>query len=321
MERVMKSYCKKICFVFMIVVSGFFCCMNNQDSLEKWRGTLPSLHSKTDQFQFVVMGDSRSHPDKFEQLIAQIVKLKPVFVVMTGDLITSGGKEVSVDSLQKEWNKQFLMPTQRFVESGIPLYPVIGNHDVSKKNPVSEKLYCDQFNLPGNERWYSFNYGNSHFIVLNSHEFGERHKVAGEQLEWLKLDLRTTKAENNFLFIHEPAYPVKEHLGSSLDKYSADRDTLWALLNKHAVDIFFAGHEHIYHRSVHDGLLHIISGGGGAPIRKWDKAKYGELTTTSENITMNIHHFVLIKVLGKNINGIVYDIEGNIVDTFEVVSR
>ncbi|UCE19489.1 MAG: metallophosphoesterase [Gemmatimonadota bacterium] len=308
-------------FVFLIVISWFFGCVNYRENLGKWRGMLPSLQSETDRFSFVVMGDSRSHPDIFEKLVRHISRLNPAFVVLTGDLITSGGKNVTVDSLLKEYEIQFNEPMQPLVEAGIPLYPVIGNHDVSGGNPVSEELYCNQFNLPGNERWYSFNYGNSHFVVLNSHEFRKRHKITAEQLEWLKLDLKTTLAENIFVFIHEPAYPVKNHLGNSLDKYPADRDTLWALMNKHSVDIFFAGHEHIYHRSAHDGLLHVITGGGGAPIKKWDEAKYGDLTNNAENVTMNIHHFIFIKVMGENINGMVYDIEGNIVDTFEVVSR
>jgi len=58
-----------------------------------------------------------------------------------------------------------------------PILPVVGNHDVD--NPRSEKMHRDIFTLPGEEVYYSFTYGNSQFIALDSEISGEESKITG----------------------------------------------------------------------------------------------------------------------------------------------
>jgi 3',5'-cyclic AMP phosphodiesterase CpdA len=97
---------------------------------------------------------------------------------------------------------------------------------------------------------------------------GEYHRIMGAQYTWLKNDLSKASgtAKHIFVFLHEPAYPVSLHIGSSLDAYPNDRDRLMALLKQYHVDALIAGHEHLYDYGVHDGVVQIISGGAGAPL-------------------------------------------------------
>ena len=83
------------------------------------------------------------------------------------------------------------------------------------------------------------------------------------------------------------------------------RDRLEALFAKYKVNIVFAGHEHLYLRKVVNGIVHIITGGGGAPLYAEDKEG-------------GFYHFVLVTVDGNEVTGKVIDINGNVRDTFKL---
>ena len=72
---------------------------------------------------------------------------------------------------------------------------------------------------------------------------------------------------------------------------------------KQKVDFVFSGHEHLYLRQVVDGINHVISGGGGAPLYADDKDG-------------GFYHFVLVTVHGDRVIGEVVDINGTVRDSF-----
>jgi hypothetical protein len=78
---------------------------------------------------------------------------------------------------------------------------------------------------------------------------------------------------------------------------------LGALLAKYKVEAVFAGHEHYYERRAVDGVLYIITGGGGAPI--YDKEEYG-----------GYNHFVQVTVNGGKVSAEVVDVNGKVRDRF-----
>jgi len=137
---------------------------------------------------------------------------------------------------------------------------VIGNHDASGSKDNQDFLEKEYGKL-----YYSFDHGDSHFIVLNSEIVGQESRIIDAQLEWLRDDLHNTKATNKFVFIHEPLYPVGGHIGSSLDRYTKERDVLHNLFVRNKVAVVFEGHEHLFYEQVKSGVRYIISGGGGAP--------------------------------------------------------
>jgi 3',5'-cyclic AMP phosphodiesterase CpdA len=182
----------------------------------------------------------------------------------------------------------------------------VGNHDAYAKVPQSEKIYKQQVDLPGNELYYSFTAGNSLCIVLDSYIAGEERKITGEQLAWLEGVLANSNRKHVFVFFHHPLYtdPAKgHHANDSLDKYPENRDRLVALLKRSKVDAVFAGHEHYYQRRTVDGILHVISGGGGAPM--YDREEDGGFC-----------HFIRVMVDGDRVSGEVVDLNGKIRDKF-----
>jgi hypothetical protein len=69
------------------------------------------------------------------------------------------------------------------------------------------------------------------------------------------------------------------------------------------VDAVFAGHEHYYQRKVIDGVMQIITGGGGAPL--YDREEDG-----------GFYHFTRVTVDGDKVSGEVVDIDGKVRDRF-----
>lgn len=255
-------------------------------------GALQKIQGK---FSFIVIGDNRSGDDIYKKIVARAVDRKPDFIINTGDVITTPG------NLQ-QWGIFWEMSKPITV----PYFLTVGNHDAHPKVRDSEQIYKEQVDLPGNELYYSFAAGNSLFIILDSYINNQEKKVAGEQLKWLEGVLTSQGRKHTFVFIHHPLYPERgkgKHHGNSLDRYKDDRDRLQQLFKKHNVTMVFTGHEHMYLRKTVDGISHVITGGGGAPLYAADKDG-------------GFYHFIQITVDRGKVNAEVVDINGKVRDRF-----
>ncbi len=256
---------------------------------------LAALEKIWGKFTFVVLGDNRSGDDTYRKIVAMVMDRKPDFIVNTGDVITTPGNK-------QEWAKFWELSKPVTV----PYFLAVGNHDAHPKVPLSEKTYKEEVDLPGNELYYSFVAGNSLFIILDSFMHSQEKMIVGEQLKWLEALLSKSQQKHKFVFLHHPLYTdlgKGHHAADSLDKYPESRDRLEALLAKYKVDAVFAGHEHYYEKRMVDGFLHIITGGGGAPM--YDKEEYG-----------GFNHFVQVTVDGNKVTGEVVDVKGKVRDKF-----
>ncbi|MBV9470900.1 MAG: metallophosphoesterase [Abitibacteriaceae bacterium] len=215
-------------------------------------------------FTFVVFGDNRPAqatgpvPEVFKQIVAEVHDLHPDFVVTTGDLINGSATDLAL--VNKQYDE--VLPIVNSV--GVPIYFAAGNHEI-RSVKANEDLYRQRVY---NKLYYSFDYGNSHFIVLDSDIVGQEHKITGEQIVAFERDLQAVqgKAKHIFVFLHQQPYPVSLHIGSSLDTFPAERDRFQSLLEKYHVEYLITGHEHLYDDSVRNGVHEIISGGAGAPL-------------------------------------------------------
>ncbi len=256
---------------------------------------LAALETIQGKFSFVVIGDNRSGDDSYRKIVSVIVEKKPDFVINTGDLIPTPGDKKAWATFW-ELSKPITMP----------YFLAVGNHDVNAKVPGSEKIYKAEVDLPGNELYYSFNAGNSLFIVLDSSIADKEKRIIGEQYQWLEGVLANSRQRHTFVFLHHPLYtdPRKgHHRADSLDRYPETRDQLEALFARYKVTAVFAGHEHYYERRLVDGILHVITGGGGAPL--YEKEEQG-----------GFYHGILVTVDGDSVSCQVVDSNGKIRDKF-----
>jgi len=130
------------------------------------------------------------------------------------------------------------------------LWPTVGNHE-------SDPAYFDIFTLPaggeaggapsGTESYYSFDYGNIHFVCLNA--FQENRSVNGPMLTWLEEDLSQTVQDWIIAFWHHPPYSHGSHNSDSEIELIEMRENALPILEAHGVDLVLCGHSHNYERS------------------------------------------------------------------------
>lgn len=164
-----------------------------------------------------------------------------------------------------------------------PVWSTLGNHDGYTADSASESgPYYDIFTLPrnaeagglasGTEAYYSFDYGNIHFVCLDSYETNR--DVNGAMLTWLENDLAANDKKWTIAFWHHPPYTKGSHNSDSESRLIDMRENAVPLLESYGVDMIFTGHSHSYERSFlidgHYGssssfnnTQHLVDGGDG----------------------------------------------------------
>jgi len=124
--------------------------------------------------------------------------------------------------------------------SRIPFMPAMGNHDGD--------FYLDFFTLPENgpasleEKFYSFDYGNAHFAMLDSTS-----NAVPAATEWLRQDLQNNHSEWKFVVFHHPAYYAFNDGKTSI--YDSIKANWVPVFEQNGVDMAFVGHQHVYMRT------------------------------------------------------------------------
>lgn len=214
--------------------------------LSKFAGYAGKNPNTADTFRFVVMSDRTGgrQVGRWAQAIQEVNRLKPDMVLCIGDL-TQG---YTADKKQLgQWWDEF---DQELSGLEAPFFYCPGNHDV--QDPAPREMYT-KLHAVGGRTYYSFNYRNCHFVILDStlwaySKVPANPAAAKAQLDWFRDDLAAARsARHTFVFAHHPlfAYPVWKDLLGILDK---DRTTI------------FSGHTHSMRYGVVDGVEYHILG-------------------------------------------------------------
>jgi serine/threonine-protein phosphatase CPPED1 len=215
----------------------------------------PQLGMFTDNRDFV------QDAANFEFAVANVNRLKPEFVVITGDLVHKPGDAAQIAEYRRIVAK---------IDPGIPVYNISGNHDV-ENTPTPETIaaYVKTF---GPDH-YTFRHRGLVGIVLNStliHTPEKTQPLLAAQDQWLRAELAKAKREQPkhiVVFQHHPWF-IKS--ANEADQYFniplARRAAHLALFREYGVRYLFCGH---YHRNAEarDGEIeNITSGPVGKPL-------------------------------------------------------
>jgi predicted phosphodiesterase len=249
-------------------------------------------------FTVAVYGDTRSDPNAHLSVVREMIHHKPDLVLNTGDLVGDG-------RVLSQWDVFF--DTAKDLMKTTPYYPTLGNHERNAQH------YYDLFHLPvgggrENEQWYSFDYGNTHFICLDSNN-----RFSPDQLSWLEEDLARTAGRTQWIFVvfHHPPYSSGRHGGAFNSMM-----TWIALFEKYGVDMVFSGHDHIYERSLHNGICYIVAGGGGAPLYPVN-VKPNPFQVYAEST----YHFCKLHIDGARIIFEMIRSDGTVGDTMDITTE
>lgn len=229
-------------------------------------------------FRFAAYGDTRDNHDIHREIVAGVMSFQPALVLQTGDLVHHGGAA-------DEW--RIFDEITGEMRRRIPYYPARGNHDVSSEGYYEQRV--TQPVLSGNKLYYSFEKENLHFVALDTQQdVGP----ASEEGRWLEADLAQARAAGKFIvpFFHKAIFSVGPHAVES--DVVALRPVLHSLFRRHGVRLVFEGHDHIYYRTVRDGITYVVTGGGGAPL--YD-SRHPELEIPGD-VFEKVNHFCVADV-------------------------
>jgi hypothetical protein len=228
--------------------------------------TLKEPSDPSDLF-FTVIGDWGQGSHNEEQQVSNNQNAAdPPMIVTVGDNAYETGTLSDWDNNALAY---YVNPMMRML-----FMPALGNHDlydVGNSNWASSaeiKLFLLPRNGTNPERYYSFDDGDAHFVVLDSNAASD-----SAQRTWLENELATTLRKWKFVFLHHTPYSCANGL-ASLGSDSTVRNNWGPLFEQYGVDIVFDGHDHIYERTKYlddfgndgKGTIYIMTGGGGASL-------------------------------------------------------
>ena len=197
----------------------------------------------------------------FEFAIANINRLRPAFVVVTGDLVNKPADAQQIAEYKRIAAK---------LDSAIPLYSAPGNHDVGN-TPSAASLKAYRQNIGPD--YYTFHSGGLEGIVLNSSLIQHPEGVPEEaerQQKWLELELvkaRDAAVRWVVVFQHIPFFL---HTPDEADQYfnipATQRSGYLNLLQRSGVRYVFAGHLHNNSFGKIESLEMITTGPVGKPL-------------------------------------------------------
>jgi predicted MPP superfamily phosphohydrolase len=249
--------------VFLFVNSAFAF-----SSLPSNLSSTTETYSSDDSFSFVAFGDNQEGHAVFNKLIKRVNNEKGLsFAISLGDMVD--------EPTRKEYQNYLEMVSKLKLK----LYTVPGNHDLAGNGYKNYQEYFGPF-------YYSFDYKNSHFIVLNN-----AFKVSfhAKQFNWLKNDLAKTDKENIFVLMHRPTFDPTEIYSGYVMSGRETVAQLMEVFEKNGVDYVLAGHIHGYARVKRNGVVYIVSGGAGGRLHLLPA--FG-----------GFHHYIRIDVKGNQIS-------------------
>ena len=267
----------------------------------------------TTQTRFLVWGDSGKGDAAQFALVPPMVAANAEFMLHTGDVIYTDGEA-------ENFTPRYFEPYADFLRN-TPVYAALGNHDIrtSDGQPYLDAFYLPENNPDGNERYYSFNWGQAHFVCMDSND-----SIPQEELDWLRADMEAATTRWKFVYFHHPPYSCGLH-GSN----SYARSKFASLMEELDVDIVFTGHEHDYQRT-HPmldgspidveqdpnyvdprGVIYVVTGGGSTP-----RATYTHCEFT--NVAISATHFTQVDIDGNRLTVNSIDTNGAALDTWTI---
>ncbi|MHA1267839.1 MAG: PKD domain-containing protein [Candidatus Helarchaeota archaeon] len=262
----------------------YFICGGPVGGYSKERAVRTSPTTST-HVRFIVGGDSRSQPTEREKISRAMAQFNPDFIMHSGDMVADG-------RIQSQWDLWFTDLHTNWIGTNnltIPIIPAIGNHEYNSIN------YYSQFALPGNEMWFSYDWGpDIHITVLSTETATD-----GAQKTWLENDLAThANYKWKFVIFHQPPFSATRTSGN------AGALSNWVpLFDKYHVDIVFNGHDHAYLRTkplnwtasqtepqpYSNATMYVVTGGWGAPL-------YSLISHWYDAYGIERYHFCLIDI-------------------------
>lgn len=199
-----------------------------------------------DTFEVIVVGDPQTKTRKElnffrDDIVAPMMGTQARFYLALGDIM--------YDDLNLY---DYMIPLVGQI--GIPVYHVMGNHDMNYRVP-GNRYEAETFKRIHGPDYFSFNYGSVHFVVLNTIKYTGWNKEKNEpgkyighihdrQLTWLKNDLSFVPPEH--LVVLSMHIPIESALYKDTYSMIDNRDVLFKILSNRRYLLALSGHMHYF---------------------------------------------------------------------------
>ena len=243
-------------------------------------------------FNFIFMTDTQQDTQLDSKLAWNKTLMASAANMSNAEFIALGGDIVNFNSIEVQWTE--LLHNNRKYVMNIPIMPTAGNHEINMVWSGLGIEYYDfnhHFNLSypkaydsysetadatlkngATGTYYSYDYKNVHFVVLNSNDVSNRagkgYVLNDAQMKWLEEDLsaakQNSKTKYTIVYMHHGLYSVGvAGLGGDRHETAALRPQLQGVFAKYGVNLVLNGHDHIYSRTkALDGNGNIATEGG-----------------------------------------------------------
>ena len=217
-------------------------------------GYLTTRAAETHNVSFLWMSDSQVGRSDDTAPYAFMRKALEGGLTATPDaaFVVNGGDIVQSSKYLHLWRSQF--NGLQDILMNIPMMPVTGNHGASYSVGGDHEIikhfnidYPAENDAPQYGMFYSYNYGDVHFVVVNTdcynHSDHSHGALTDAQLNWLKADLAANTQPWTIVMMHKPMFAIRQV------EEQANRLQLLDVLNDAGVDLVLQAHEHVYMRS------------------------------------------------------------------------
>lgn len=210
-------------------------------------------------FRFCWEADMRTNTAPHDQIAALINTANPAFLLQGGDVCASATYAI--------FKSEFFRTNELNLISHVPFFWSPGNHETWSTNTKAFSK-APQSNS-GIEDYYSFDYGDIHFLILNTQV---TYTVGSAQYNYAQTDLSTSTKPWKIVVMHIPAYTA-----GGTGAHTEDANLI--LMSKNVfepnkVDLVLTGHNHFYQHNKVNAIHHVTIGSAGAPLYPVASASY-----------------------------------------------
>ncbi len=178
-----------------------------------------------DTIRFVITGDSQLAIDELRDLVESVNSLRDVdFVFIAGDLT------------QKGTAKEYIWVQRELEELDVPYLAIVGNHDLERNGESLFKTMFGQLD-------YSFSYGNTKFICLNTNSYIYNNNGNIPDTDWLTQEMEVPEeVENVTIVSHIPPWWAPQFDPDLVPVYTnllANNQKTLVSIHAHASSFFF----------------------------------------------------------------------------------
>ncbi len=257
---------------------------------------------------FAMMGDTRGPKTTttgvspyLTNIAEKIATLNPEMVLVCGDLIngdyTNATFTLNYAEQYANWKTSMSSVFNYATGTGIPIYPVRGNHDNScySHAPITElkQAYYDAFSpyvptngphysTTNNQVGFSYAFTHSNLTVVAADQYFYYDQTPGESgyhdlaRAWVSEQFAQTNSSFKLLMAHTPMFMTEgdanaEHFFGNNAASFQTRSNFWNELGTNGVQLYLTGHLHNLSVSstTNDyghAIVQLLSGNGGAPL-------------------------------------------------------